>query len=162
MITVKYIPNILSEEGRSEFKFDFDSRNSIKNYIDLAKLKSEGCKVIVSGAKIDDLDRTIVNGDEIIVTPDVQLETIGAALYWLFWTHLGATLMVIGTVASIAMSMMMSQSARVPNFGTTGDGIDESSPTYGWDGMATQQDIGIPVPIVFGRHGVGGNRIVKL
>jgi len=46
-----------------------------------------------------------------------------------------------------------------PNYGTTGEGIDEGSATYGWEGIRTIQEVGTPIPVIYGRHRVGGNVI---
>ena len=50
----------------------------------------------------------------------------------------------------------------MPDFGvaTGGTGsLDEGSPTYGWDGAQTTQEVGIPIAVVYGEHKIGGNII---
>ncbi|MDD4873876.1 MAG: phage tail protein, partial [Dehalococcoidales bacterium] len=159
MIKISLIPNILNKNDRVSITVPFKRNLTIKDYIKLSKWKVDGWKVIVSGRRITNLDQPIENEDEIIFTPDVELEAIGAFLYWAFVTHWFTTLVVIATIASTVVSLMMAQGVRTPNFGTLGEGIDESSPTYGWDGIQTVHEVGVPVPIVYGEHKIGGNII---
>jgi len=159
MVKITLIPNILNHDGRVSATLPFVRNLPLKEYIKLSSFKADGWKIIVSGKQIKDLNQSIDNEDEIIITPDVQLEAIGAFLYWAFVTHWFTTLVVIATIATSVISLMMAQGIRAPSFGTVGDGLDESSPTYGWDGISTQQDVGIPVPIIFGEHKAGGNLV---
>lgn len=39
---------------------------------------------------------------------------------------------------------------------TTADPIRDS-PTYSWDGIQSNADVDVPIPIIFGKHAIGGN-----
>jgi predicted phage tail protein len=160
MITVKYIPNILSPEGRKEFTLDYNRGYVVKDYIKQAGLETEHMRVIVSGAKLTKLDIPVDNFDEVIVTPELKGPVIQAVIA--FWGVYGAVISLAAAVISLGYAIYQAVSFKkpaVPNFGSTGDGMDESSPTYGWNGIHTLQDVGCPIPIVYGEHKVGGNII---
>jgi len=166
MITVKLIPNMLKKEGRKQKTFAYSRRKSIKDYIKGAGYPLKDLKVIVSGKKITRLNCTINNGDEIIITPDVKatmiLSTLMGAQAWAAASAtivgIAAAIDIILTLASIGYSIYSTiMSNRKPSFNTAGKGIDESSPTYGWDGIRTVQEIGIPVAVLYGEHKIGGN-----
>ncbi|MBI5872998.1 MAG: hypothetical protein HZB36_02510 [Candidatus Omnitrophica bacterium] len=157
MITIKYIPNILNNEGRKKVSFLFNRDLSVKEYLKMADIDSSNSKVILCGKKIEDLNRPLDRGDELIVTPDVEFAAI--ATWWaaaIFWQGVVLVAGIITTVASVAMAIFgATRKIKTPNYGTN----DNASPTYGWDGIQTTQDVGLPVPIVYGTHRVGGNII---
>ena len=156
MITVKLIPNLLSKEGRLKKQFPFTRKHNIKDYLDQSEFDYIGKRIIVSGKRIDNINRFIDNDDEILILPDVALDpATWAALS--FWGKLLFVTKTVLTIATIGYSIYAAmQRPRIPSFSA---GADESSPTYGWDGVVTTQDIGIPVPIIYGEHKVGGNII---
>ena len=165
MISIKYIPNILKDEGRIKKEFEFSRSKTIKDYLELSgySYDPEKSKVIVSGKKIDDFSLHINDGDEITITPDIAFAAIfGFLQLGTFWATLGTILDITLLVASIGFSIYsMLTTPRAPSYSTlTPSGsIDESSPTYGWSGIATTMDVGTPVPVVYGEHRVGGNVI---
>lgn len=90
--------------------------------------------------------RLLVPGDEILVYP-----------------RLGdlVTAIVIGTIliASVAMQMLMKpKGANVP---TTSSDLSGSN-TYGFSGIENGTRIGAPIPVVYGKHRVGGQLITAM
>lgn len=161
MIRIKYIPNILSKDGRVTKELEFSRGRSVAVYIDEAGFDIRGSKIIVSGKATDNLDVTLNNEDEIIVTPDVRFTAVAAFFTWvgagsLWWGIIKTAIIVASVVAGI---YSMVSKPRKPTFNSSGVGIDESSPTYGWDGIQTTQEIGTPIPVVYGEHKAGGNII---
>jgi predicted phage tail protein len=158
MITVKHIPNLLSNDHRKDVSVDFDRDWSIERYLQASGFDYDGMRFIVSGRSVDDLSKRIDNGDEILIVPHMEFDP-GT------WAAIVAVFKVITTVVTIASAVYSVYQAvtfkqpATPNFGSNGDGLDESSPTYGWDGVQTIQEVGTPVPIVYGEHIVGGNII---
>lgn len=152
MITVKYIPNRFDYSGRKEKNIDFLQGMSINYYIQKSDfVLEENFSIIVSGKKITDLLRTIKDNDEIIIIQNISgpFAPILTAIY------------IALTIASIGYSIYAAvQGKRMKSIDTSdGGGIDENSQTYAWDGIHTVQSSGIPVPIVYGEHKVGGNII---
>ena len=164
MITVKLIPNILKKERREEKTLPYSRQKFVKDYIKEVGFSTKDLKVIVSGKKITNLNCVLDNGDEIIITPEVKFVAIGSAMIASGATLSAATMTaltildVILALASVGYSIYSAiMGRRKPSFNTVGKGIDESSPTYGWDGIRTVQEIGIPVPVLYGQHKIGGN-----
>ena len=161
MIKVKYIPNILTKDGRETQGVDFLRNRTIEEYIALSGFETRDCKIIISGKVADDLDETVLDDDEIIITPDVRFTAVAAFFTWvgagsLWWGVVKTVIIVASIVAAVYAAVSR---PRKPTFGTASVGIDESSPTYGWEGIETTQEIGIPIPIIYGEHKIGGNII---
>lgn len=53
----------------------------------------------------------------------------------------------------------MNPNVRIPRGSTGSGGAQGSSQTYGWDGIQTLANTGIPVPVLYGEHALGGNLI---
>lgn len=156
MLTVKYIPNILNNEGRTIREVPFDNSKTLLDYLSEDKNFEFNSKVIVSGKVITDLSVKPVDEDEIIFTPNIEFVIPPAMQAFLTFMQ------IVLTVATIAYSIYQAISYKkpaVPNYGGGDDGLDESSPTYGWEGITTTQEVGIAIPIVYGEHMVGGNII---
>lgn len=159
MITVKYIPNIQSPEGRLEKRLPFFHWKTLREYIDESGFESDGMRVIVSNQKKADFDAPLEPDSEVILAPDITWGAIIAVAKIIWAFSLAHPFMFWGIVLSVSYSIYSMMSApRMPSYGT-GNGIDESSPTYGWDGVQTTQSVGMPIPVVYGQHKVGGNII---
>jgi len=166
MILLKYIPSILKDEGRIAQELPFVADKTLQEYLAETGFELNESKVIVTGEVAKDFSATLKDGDEVIVTPEIKIPA--AFFVWLgFSAATAATLAGISvavgwalTILSLAYSIYSyCQKPKTPNFGTTGDGLDEGSPTYGWDGITNTQDVGVPIPVVYGEHRVGGNII---
>lgn len=173
---IKIIPNILEREGRSEREVVWSIDKSISDYLRDENIDITGHRIIVSGKAETDLSVKIKQTDEIIITPKIEDPfTLGTLIFTALSLSsivpIGlayATVMVLGylAVAGIGIGISLLTNAlfapRRPSFGGGGlgsTGLDSNSPTYGWDGVQTQQNVGTPVPIIYGEHKVGGNII---
>jgi predicted phage tail protein len=162
MINIKYYPVRFGKECQ-EKDLDFSRDLTIKDYISQAGIDHKDLDVIVDGKVAKSLDHPIDNQSEIIVTPKIE-GPIWPALVWLghlIWAAaLAHPFIAWGVILSTSFSVYSAVSAgRMPSFGSLGSGLDESSPTFGWEGIQTTQDVGVPVKIVGGRHRTGGNII---
>ena len=161
MIQAKYIPNILSKDGRITKELEFSRSRTIRKYIDETGFDTKGSKIIVSGKVASDLDVALNNDDEIIITPDIRFTAVVAFFTWVgagsLWWGIVKTVIIVASIVAGIYSMV--SRPRKPTFGSSGVGIDESSPTYGWEGIQTTQEIGTPIPIIYGEHKCGGNII---
>lgn len=163
MIIIKYIPNILSKDGRKETCVEHAQHKTIDDYICEAGYPADGMKAIVSGKVVRGFARGVHDKDEIIITPDVNFDP-GT------WSAIVAVFTVISTIAAIAAvgygiyQAITYKKPSLPSFGNVGansggGAMDESSPTYGWEGVQTTQEVGLPIAIVYGEHKIGGNVI---
>jgi molybdopterin converting factor small subunit len=120
--------------------------------------------VRVNGKKLHPLKwgKPLNDGDEILIIQEIGIETIVSLLAWgtlgvTFGGVTGAVItginigLVIVSIASVIYSY-----ATAPKAPSTGRGLN-SSPTYGWDGASMQVRQGVPVPVVYGEHAIGGN-----
>jgi len=163
VIILKYIPNILKDEGRIAKELPFTANKTLQDYLTETGFELNESRAIVMGAVAKDLTTTLKDGDEVILTPDVG----GPAFAFLgnpaFWAAVWNIVQIGSIVLSLGYAIYSAfQKPRTPSFGTTGEGLDEGSPTYGWDGISNTQDVGVPIPICYGLHRIGGNRIIKL
>lgn len=165
MIKVKYIPSIVDLRGRVERAYPYDRSTRLRDYLrwfqDDTKVGFKNTKIIVRGKVYGHRDPVeFRKRDEIIITADVKAPVAAA---WVAASLLTKVL-IVATIAMTAYSVYQAVSAgkqKTPGFGTIGmDGsLDQSSPTYGWDGIQSTQDVGIPVRILYGEHRIGGNII---
>ncbi|MBL8012863.1 MAG: hypothetical protein JNN05_03355, partial [Candidatus Omnitrophica bacterium] len=179
MITIKYLPNRFDQAGRIEKRFKFSREYRLCDYLracgENPVIDHDKFDVIVSGKVVKNLKEFINDGDEIIIAPKIEDPGTIFGIIATIATAVGAsatvaatiaavgTLLVIGaTLAAIGYSIYLAtQQPSLPSFGTSsgGGGLDEGSPTYGWDGIRTNRDVNLPVPIIYGEHKVGGTAI---
>ena len=152
MIKVRYCPKILSSDGQEVKEIPFEFGKTAVWYVDQAGFYSKDCRVIINGKVVNDL-YIICQDDEISVAPYVGFDPVTWGTFWA--TVLNAILVaVISFAVSYGLNLLF---ARKPSRGGIGNGIDEGSSTYGWEGIRTTQEVGTPVPVVYGEHMVGGN-----
>ena len=160
MIKIKYYP-VRFQKDCQEWEFNFSRSLLLKDYINKIGIEYKDLEVIVDGKVVSDFDIVLDDQSEIIVTPKIRWGAIGAAIY-VWWMSLGVVGAIL-TVASIALTAysvyQAIMAARQPGFGSSGEGLDANSPTYGWDGIRTVQEVGIPVKVLYGEHRTGGNII---
>lgn len=157
-IVVKYIPNLMTADGRRGLEFPYNRDLSIQFYLDESGFDISGMKVIVSGKVERDFTKRLQAGDELLVCPDIEFDPAT----WAMIVLVAKIITVVATVVFLAYSIfsyVTYKKPSMPTFNTQGQGMDESSPTYGWDGIQTIQEVGVPIPIVYGEHAVGGNII---
>jgi len=156
---VKYIPNILSQEGR-EVK-EIPQCDYVEEALMISGLDYYNKKIIVNGRVCDDWNDKLKKDEEIIICSIVEdPATIGAVIanfiVAAFTEYLAITIAVLSAAYGIYSALTQ---PKLPNFGSIGEGLDEQSPTYRWDGIKTTQEVGTPIPVVYGEHPVGGNII---
>lgn len=159
-IKVKYIPNILSSKGRTSADVELVPGKKISDYLRDNDIQLKDIHII-SGGKKAELGYSPRAGDDIIViNRPGEFFTIAG-----IFTFLASNAAIIGMVAIGAAVYAYSaySQPKVPSTGSLGasnsNDFTEASPTYGWDGVQMTQDIGRPVPIVYGEHRTGGNVI---
>lgn len=169
MIRIKYVPNRLSPSGRIEKMMLFDREFCVGDYIErtegVPNVTLKEFDIIVTGRAIKSFKEYVKNHDEIIITPKMEwpaIVAIGNAIGAYAAAHPFLMAMYVLSAAATAYSVFSAMNAGSgPTFGTLsgGGGLDEGSPTYGWDGIRTTRDATLPVPIVYGEHKLGGNVI---
>jgi predicted phage tail protein len=163
MIRINQIDNLLDLSGRQISEIEYKPGWSVRLYVEAHGIDLTGRRLIVSGKVENNLDRVLHDGDEIMLVPATG--DIFTGLIAIF-----KIISVIAAVATIGYSVYQAITYKKPapaSFGAAlseggsgGIGIDEnSSPTYGWDGISTLQQVGACVPVVYGEHMVGGNII---
>jgi len=181
MITVKNIPNILDKNNREEKELNFRRNKVLIDYLEESGFYYRDKKIIVSGKIYNSLNLFIEDKDEIIITPNIKGPVLAVGAFILgtvaklgFITIATAIVTAVTSVAAkkaipAALNTSLA-SPSIPNFGVASvsssspavgvsTGIDTSSPTYGWEGIQTIQEVGVPIPVICGRHKVGGNVI---
>jgi len=160
MITLKFYPERFGKEHK-EHSLEFSRDKLLKDYLAEAGYQAEGNDVIIEGKVFDRFDVPIDNQSEIIVTPKIEIGAIAGAIGTLITWAQAHPFIFWGLVLMSGYSIYsaVSASMRMRNFGISGLGIDENSPTYGWDGIRTIQEVGAPIKVVHGRHRTGGNII---
>lgn len=165
MIKVIYLPNRLSQKGRIE-KLGMFSRERVlsdclRELEDLPPINLEDFDIIVSGRLAKSLDEFVNDKSEIIVSPKIKGPMLLALPFVAAYYALPLVAIAVNSSANYLLDFAIYRSVTASRMksGLSIGGGDESSPTYGWEGIHTMRDIGIPVPIIYGEHKVGGNVI---
>lgn len=158
-IKVRLNPKVLTNEGQIQKDFDFIHGRNVYYYADKIGVEIDiEVRYIRNGAVAEGHD-IVVDGDEIIIVPNIA-DPITQFFAAVFASAIFQTIVVIATIASIGFAIYSAASARKPSYGSAGNGgIDNGSPTYGWDGIQNTSDVAIPIAIIYGEHRVGGNII---
>lgn len=153
-ITVRFIPNLFEDKGRTLQSFPYERVLNIQDYLKKAGVPSEGTRVLVNSEKVDNLGQYFLHsGDEILVMPYIEEGTFwGAVIYWIF---------VAFSVGSAIYGVVSAFTTRnkMPSFDTLGDGLDEGSASASWTGVKTVREPGGSVPIIYGKRLTGGTVI---
>lgn len=133
---------------------------TIYKYLDKIGLPFSNCVAYINGKEVKKSHIVGPEDKRILIAYEVGLTgVIGAVktFFALSWVKaIGTALTWLGVGYSVYSAF---QKPKLPSFNTIGEGLEEGSPTYGWDGVQTTQDVGLAVPIVYGEHKVGGNII---
>lgn len=128
----------------------------------------EGMYTYILSGKVVDADYVPIPGDELIFILQPGSSTsswlgiiagtilIGLAIPalgvgWAWAGYVGGSLIAGALIGEVAKLFTPDVSTSVSNF--------DNSQTYNWDGIQNIYGEGLPVPVVFGRHRVGGNVI---
>lgn len=119
---------------------------TVREAVEIAGI--EGQKFVLLGSEpVDDLDRIIPEGLDVTVAP-----TVGDPL-----TFLG--LLALNVVAAV-VSYSLSKKSIGAALASRQEQGDDGSPTYGWNNaLSTTYGPGYAIPIVIGRHRIGGNAV---
>ncbi len=154
MITLRFNPKAITNEGQAVKKVAFIPQHSVIFYVQMGDFKYKEVGYIRNGKRAHH-DDIVKDGDEIIIVPEIRFWVVaifGVKLMLITWVTMALT--VLSVIYSVVSAFMAG--ARKPS---TGSGADTSSPTYGWDGIQNTAQVGLPVPIVYGTHRVGGQVI---
>jgi predicted phage tail protein len=155
-ITILFIPNILSEEGRILISLPYNRDWTIRRYLKKSRFEFKDMHIEVNGNKIKSLRQHLNTGDEIIIIPKIETPL---AAWWAaatFW-HGVARIVAAASAAYSIYSAITYQKPKTPSFDTSGDGMDADSPSSSWDGVRTTSSVGTPIPIIIGERLTGGN-----
>lgn len=166
MIRIIYLKNRFDHRTSFSEYYPYERGKKLSEYIkDIPEIPTiNDDYVIICNGKVIEPDAFIDNRSEIIITPKIK-EPISTAIASISaWVAANqaiiTTIQVIATLASVGYGIYSYLSApKTPTFDSASDGLDDGSPTYGWDGISTQRAVNVPVPIVYGEHRVGGNVI---
>jgi predicted phage tail protein len=163
MIKVRKIDNPFQTDQAEIKDFAFSRSKTLRDYLNESGFDYADRRVIVTGKTVDDLDVRLDEGDEVTVIPEVEAPVVAvvSAIVSAVWAYAVAhpflfTFFVLSMAYSIYQYM---NQPKMPDFNLGSSGMDEGSPTYGWDGVQTIQEVGVPVALVYGEHRVGGNII---
>lgn len=164
-ITVRFIPNILADEGRELKSFPYNRSKTILDYLKKSGFKFKDMQIAVNGNKIEELSKRLTVGDEITIYPQVAdpiTAAIGAFVSWFGGLSTLAQIGVVLGAAALGYSIYSSISVnqiKIPTYDTSGDGFDEGSAASTWDGARTTADVGKPIPVIYGERVTGCNVI---
>ena len=170
MITIKLIPNIINNKDRKIIKIKFENKSLIdiiNNIASKSKVKLNVIKIIINGKRIEDLQIKPQNKDEIIIVYAIEgqedwiagITIVASVVGAILFPAAAAGLYISAGLTALSWGYSKIVGQRKPSYGSAGNEIDASSPTYGWDGIENTQAAGLPLAIIYGENKVGGNLI---
>lgn len=161
MVIIRNIENPFKLDQAEVKELDYSRSKTIREFLDESGFDYKDKRVIVTGKKINDLDIRIDQGDEITVIPEVKAPVVAiiSAIISAVWAYAVAHPFIFAFfVLSLGYSIYQYvNQPKMADFNLGSVGLDEGSPTYGWDGVQTIQEVGVPVAVVYGEHKIGGN-----
>ena len=123
-ITIRFIPNLLSKEGRELKSFLYDRQWTIRKYIEESGFKLEGMIIIVNGREIENIEKPLTIGDEIFLVPGIEDPVTFAFLVNpAFWAAVFTWLGYAAVAYSIYQAITIK--SKKPSFNVSGEGIYE-------------------------------------
>ncbi|HAH21621.1 MAG: hypothetical protein A2Y00_05540 [Omnitrophica WOR_2 bacterium GWF2_43_52] len=161
MVIIRNIENPFKLDQAEIKKLDYSRSKTVREFLDESGFDYKDKRVIVTGKRIEDLDMRIDQGDEITVIPEVKAPVVAiiSAIISAVWAYAVAHPFIFAFfVLTLGYSIFQYMNQpKMADFNVGSVGLDEGSPTYGWDGVQTIQEVGVPVAVVYGEHKVGGN-----
>lgn len=160
-ITIRFIPNLLADEGRKLKSLPYNRTWSIRQYLETSGFEFLDMRVTVNGRDTEDISAQLTIGDDILISPKIETPI---ALWWAaatFWQGVAFVAGIAATVATVGFAIYQSVAAarlKTPNYGSDGEGLDEG-PGHTWDGVRTTCDVGGVIPVCYGEVPIGGNVI---
>ncbi|MFH2137443.1 MAG: phage tail protein [Candidatus Omnitrophota bacterium] len=163
MVIIRNILNPFKTEDAQVREIAYSRSKCVRDYLDDAGFDYHDRRVIVTGKRIEDLSVRVEDGDEIIVIPEVKapvVAVVSAVISAVWAAAVAHPFLTAFFMLSMGYSVYQYMNQpKMPDFNLGSNGLDEGSPTYGWDGVQTIQEVGVPVAVVYGEHRVGGNII---
>lgn len=160
-LTFKPSPFSTNEEFIRRFTYIYKPDDTIRNFVEARKNDYSLEDFVFFHSRLGKvnqkkLDTSLQDNDAFLVFPKAQDPATIA-----FWTVFA----IVG-IASLAGGIYLTKGLLSGNlFGAqpigaaNASGDTSDSPTYGWDGIRNTADAGIPLPIFYGEHDLGGNII---
>ena len=161
-----YIPNVFDKKDRKEFDVEYQPQNVEEYYKDILGEKPDKDAIypIITGKKVE-WDAIPSKYDEIIFINDVQnasqiVTFVVGAILTVIGYFTGGYLsgvgigMMAGALAG-AIAEMFAPEVESPTVATAKNSFSNSK-TYAWDGIQNIIGEGSVMPVVYGRHRVGG------
>ena len=163
MVTIRYIENPFKPDEAQVKTFSYSREKTLHDLLDESGFDYVDKRIIVSGKKTDNLNKMLDRGDEVTIIPEVKAPVVAIIASAIWAAVIAHPFLFTFFVLSVGYSIYQYMNQpRMPDFnlgsGPKG-GLDEGSPTYGWDGAQTIQEVGVPVAVVYGEHKIGGNII---
>lgn len=155
MLTLHVRQGLLGEDGITTHKLPcVEGLTARKLAEQFQALLPRSCPVdvAVNGHLLEgDYEQPLADGDEVVLCPHTTygVDIIGYIVYALISA-------VVGVGVSYAVAALTPKPKAPDNSFERGD---SSSATYAWDGIRTNYGQGWTVPVVYGRHAVGGQVI---
>jgi predicted phage tail protein len=154
MIRLVYVKNQLKIKDNNIHDIAWVDGKTVRYYLDKADIDVTENLIITSArhGKLYPDDKVISANDELTVINVINGPVIGYLVQ-------AIVVAIVQFAVSYAMNLAINAIfGTEPKTSTGGNGLDEGQ-TYSWDGIRTRNDIGVPVPIIYGEHKVGGNII---
>ncbi len=158
MITIKEIPDRFSNAQRKVSHITFREYAQLSDYLtgyDIAD------KIILLNTRpVDYFSAIVPDESEIILIPRINGGFVAGLVS--FIVAAAYVTLVVASIASIpyAIYAMVTSKPRKASRGLADTGgMEDGSPTYGWNGIQITSEPGIPIGVVAGNHRIGGNII---
>ena len=159
MIIVKLVPNYAKYAGREKWEFPYENGKTVEEYINgIGKELGQDIRIILSGKDIKDTNIVPDNDDEIIITGKIGIPLVVQVVFWAIIAAIVEAVIVALPLIILSVILTFATKSKKPSLNSGGSsGMDEGSPTYGWEGARIAQDVGTPVGVVYGEHRIAGN-----
>lgn len=135
---IKHIPNILDKKNRLEVEYSGSSKSAEDILKDTLRVSTKGL-VCVIGGRVVDWDHKPDIDDEVIFIQEINvIDWVAYAIYFM-----------VMVAVSVTVSLIMQSMIKEPKAGS-------DSKTYSWDGIGNTIGEGNIVPIIYGKHRIGG------
>ena len=166
MLKRSIIPDLLKREGRINAELPSHAGQAVADFIP-PEYRVEGWKFILLSSgevPLDKINETPVKGFDSLVIAREPKDPVSATIAIVAAIGAFAALdIAIATAISIGLGVYsIASMLRAQKPSTASNSVNSglaNSRTYGWDGIQNSSDVDIPVPIVYGKHLIGGNVI---
>lgn len=130
-ITICFIPNILSEEGRLLKAFPYNRNWTIRRYLKQSGFEFKDMQIAINSVAIKNLRKHLTIGDEIVIMPyieDMGISSIISSVFQFIMAHPFISMGIAATVGTTAYSVYSAMTTKIkaPSFSVSGDSLDAS------------------------------------